>query len=66
MELYFKGGGGGKNATELDDFVATRAFEMFSLPTSDQQFIIKKERISRNVSTGEIMRTDTPIEHKGE
>ena len=63
MELYLKGGGGGKNATELDDFVATRAFEMFSLPTMDQQFVIEKERISRNVSTGTVTRTDTPIKH---
>ena len=63
MELYLKGGGGGKNTTELDDFVATRAFEMFSLPTADQQFVIEKERISRNVSTGKVTRTDTPIEH---
>ena len=62
MELYFKGGGGGKNTTVLDDFVATRAFEMFSLPTADQQFVIEKERISRNVSTGEITRKDVPIE----
>ena len=63
MELYLKGGGGGKNATVLDDFVGTRVFEMFVLPTSDQQFVIEKERISRNVSTGKVIRTDTPITH---
>lgn len=64
LELYLKGGGGGNESLPiLDDVVATRKFERFSLPEKDNQFRIEKERISRNVSTGEITRTDTPIEH---
>ena len=64
MQLYMKGGGGGNESTPmLDDFVATRKFEPFTLPETDRQFIIEKERISRNVSTGKIERTDTPIAH---
>lgn len=65
LELYMKGGGGGNEAVSvLDNFVNTRKFEMFSLPTEDQRFFIEKDRISRNVSTGKIERTDTPIKHQ--
>ena len=64
LELYLKGGGGGNESVPvLDDFANTRKFERFGLPEKDSQFTVEKERISRNVSTGEITRTDTPIEH---
>ena len=66
-----RGGGGGKGLSEeLDKFVATRKFENFNLhskpfaaPSMDRIILVEQERISRNVSTNKIERTETAINH---
>ena len=73
LTLYLQGGGGGTgDAQELDNFVKNRVFEHFSLdedhfamPSTKRFIHIEKDRISRNVSTGKIERTETEIEHGG-
>ena len=69
LTLYMRGGGGSfGNCPQLDAFVLTRKFEAFDLDAevwglSNKRriFTIEKERISRNVRTGKIVRKDTNI-----
>lgn len=70
LTLYMRGGGGYQNYQPLDDFVKTRKFEKFdldseqwSIPNGRRIFTIEKQRISRNVRTGKIIRKDTEIKH---
>ena len=72
LTTYMRGGGDsgtGDKSEELDKFVATRKFEHFDLDKTyfAQQdprrlITIEQERISRNVKTGKIERTETHIE----
>ena len=65
LETYLRGGGGGEddNADALNRITNTRQFQDFEIETEHLEFEITQERISRNVSTGEITRKDTPIEN---
>ena len=65
LEIYLRGGGGGgdENADAINRVVNTRQFQDFAIDKSNLELEIENERISRNVKTGEITRTDTPIEN---
>lgn len=71
LTIYMRGGGTG-GTSDLDGFVATRKFEHFDLdsecyamkPIDPRRYVnIEEERISRNVKTGKIVMTETPIKH---
>ena len=60
---YFTGEGGGSGSIPyLDDFVLQRKYKNFELPLSS--FSVERERIYRNVKTGEVNRTEVPIKHE--
>lgn len=64
FQLYLQGGGGGKGtATELDAYVNSRKLAMVQLPHEKRQLRVSKEDISHNVVTGEVTRSEIPIEH---
>ena len=65
MERYMRGGGGGEDegADGLNAFVNTRKFQEFRVESERLELAIERERISRNVRTGEITRKDVPIEN---
>lgn len=65
METYLRGGGGGQdqNAEGLNKVVNTRQFQDYRVEKEHLELEIVQERISRNVKTGEIDRTDTKIKN---
>ena len=63
MQTYMRGGGGGSgDASLLDTFVNTRKFEKFDMPLPEM--LIEQIREYKDVKTGEVDRTDTPINHE--
>lgn len=62
LQLYFTGGGGGTgNADALDAKVATRLYRAFELPFNKVQLNVVKDRLYKDVRTGEINRTEIAI-----
>lgn len=65
MERYLRGGGGGEDegADGLNSVVNSRQFQDYRLETEHLELAVERERISRNVRTGETTRRDVPIEN---
>ena len=65
LEGYLRGGGGGRdeNADAINRFVNGRLFKDFTVPIEELELAVSRDRISRNVRTGEISVVSTPIEN---
>ena len=66
MALYLRGGGGGKDVGECSDLnriMETRQFKGYALPLEHLELQIEKERLYRDVKTGEVNRTEVKIEN---
>ena len=65
MENYLRGGGGGvsENADGLNNIVNTRQFQDYRVEKNLLELEIERERLSRNVRTGETEKKDTPIDN---
>ena len=65
LENYMRGGGGGEdeNSDPINAFVNTRKFQDFKVESERLELEIERERLSRNVKTGEVTKKDIPIEN---
>ena len=65
LEIFLRGGGGGRDETAdgINRVANTRQFQDFRIASEHLELEIERERISRNVRTGEVTKKDTPIEN---